>query len=113
MDRIPERIDSRFRYVLLAAERAEQLMKGGLPKIQTAETKPIKIAMAEVATDLVGWDYGPAPEVEASTEQAEEVAVEGSSRWESFSALAAESPPSSPHSSSVSSRLTGTMCAAL
>jgi len=62
MDRIPDKIDSRFRYVLLAAERAEQLMKGGSPKIDTVEEKPTRVAMDEISTDLVAWDYGPAPE---------------------------------------------------
>ena len=66
MDRIPDKIDSRFRYVLLAAERAEQLMKGGSPKIDTAEEKPTRVAMDEISTDLIAWDYGPAPEVDAS-----------------------------------------------
>lgn len=61
MDRIPDKIDSRFRYVLLAAERAEQLMKGGSPKIDTVEEKPTRVAMDEISTDLVAWDYGPAP----------------------------------------------------
>ncbi len=61
MDRIPEKIDSRFRYVLLAAERAEQLIRGGSPKIETIETKPTRVAMSEISTDLVAWDYGPAP----------------------------------------------------
>jgi DNA-directed RNA polymerase omega subunit len=61
MDRIPERIDSRFRYVLLAAERAEQMMRGGSPKVETAAKKPTRIAMDEISMDLVEWDYGPAP----------------------------------------------------
>lgn len=69
MDRIPDKIDSRFRYVLLAAERAEQLMKGGSPKIETLEAKPTRVAMDEISTDLVAWDYGPAPETaEGETE---------------------------------------------
>ena len=71
MDRIPEKIDSRFRYVLLAAERAEQLIRGGSPKIETPKTKPTRIAMDEISTDLVAWEYGPAPEVqEPETEDA-------------------------------------------
>ncbi len=75
MDRIPDKIDSRFRYVLLAAERAEQLIKGGSPKIETIENKPTRIAMGEISTDLVAWDYGPAPEVEVV--ETEEVPAEG------------------------------------
>lgn len=72
MDRIPDKIDSRFRYVLLAAERAEQLMKGGSPKIDTVEEKPTRVAMDEISTDLVAWDYGPAPEVDEDEAAAED-----------------------------------------
>jgi len=61
MDRIPDKIDSRFRYVLLAAERAEQLMRGGSAKIETGEIKPTRVAMNEISSDLIAWDYGPAP----------------------------------------------------
>ncbi len=71
MDHIPDRIDSRFRYVLLAAERAEQLMRGASPKIETTAIKPTRIAMDEIATDLIDWDYGPAPEVQEGDESAE------------------------------------------
>ncbi len=73
MDRIPDKIDSRFRYVLLAAERAEQLLRGGSAKIDTGEIKPTRVAMNEISSDLIAWDYGPAPvtaaaEPEATTE---------------------------------------------
>lgn len=60
MDRMPERIDSKFRYVLLAANRAEQMMRGGRPKIEMADLKASRIAMEEISNDLVDWDYGPA-----------------------------------------------------
>jgi DNA-directed RNA polymerase omega subunit len=76
MDRIPEKIDSRFRYVLLAAERAEQLIRGGSPKIETTRTKPTRIAMDEISTDLVAWDYGPAPAVEEGEAEIEEAPAE-------------------------------------
>ncbi len=68
MDQFPDRIDSRFRYVLLAAQRAEQLMRGASPKIETTASKPTKIAMDEISSDLVNWDYGPAPEVEEAVD---------------------------------------------
>ncbi len=64
MHRIPERVDSTFRYVLLAARRAEQLMRGGRPKVELPAAKPARLAMAEVSGDLVEWDYGPPPEPE-------------------------------------------------
>jgi len=61
MYRIPERIDSTFRYVLLAARRAEQIMRGARPKLELPQNKPSRVAMAEVSHDVVEWDYGPAP----------------------------------------------------
>jgi DNA-directed RNA polymerase omega subunit len=64
MDRIPEKIDSKFRFVLLAAERAEQMLRGARPKIDMGPLKATRIAMQEISNDLVEWDYGPAPENE-------------------------------------------------
>ena len=64
MERIPEKIDSKFRFVLLASERAEQMLRGAKPKIDMGELKPTRIAMKEISNDLVEWDYGPAPEAE-------------------------------------------------
>ena len=64
MTHIPERIDSKYRYVLLASTRAEQLVEGASPKTEHAEGKPTRIAMAEISSDAVHWDYGPEPEDE-------------------------------------------------
>lgn len=56
---IPERIDSKFRFVLLAAQRAEQMMRGARPRIETHETKPTTISINEILEEAVAWDYGP------------------------------------------------------
>lgn len=66
MERIPERIDSKFRFVLLAAERAEQMMRGARPKVDMGAMKPTRVAMEEISNDLVEWEYGPAPDMEDS-----------------------------------------------
>ena len=76
MERIPEKIDSKFRFVLLAAERAEQMLRGAKPKIDMGQLKPTRIAMMEISNDLVEWDYGPAPELESEEEITEEVMPE-------------------------------------
>jgi len=73
MDSIPERIDSTFRFVLLAARRAEQLMRGARPRVEIGSPKPTRIALREVSEDLVNWDYGPPP---APPEPVEEFAEE-------------------------------------
>ncbi|MEM1206819.1 MAG: DNA-directed RNA polymerase subunit omega [Acidobacteriota bacterium] len=72
---LPEKIDSKFRYVLLAAQRAEQMMRGAASKLDKP-TKPTTAAMEEILTELVEWDYGQ-PEVTAEVAAAEGEAAEG------------------------------------
>lgn len=69
LDRLPEKIDSKFRFVLLAAHRAEQMMRGARPRLDERADKAEKVKVAGVAIQeimqgLVQWDYGPAPEDE-------------------------------------------------
>ena len=59
---LPEKIDSKFRYVLLAAARAEQMMLGAQPKDEPGKRKMIRVAMDEVLEDRIQWDYGLPPE---------------------------------------------------
>jgi DNA-directed RNA polymerase omega subunit len=67
--RFPDKIDSKFRYVLVAANRAEQIMRGSRPRVD-AHGKPTKVAMAELERDLVSWDYGPRPVAEPAAVEA-------------------------------------------
>jgi DNA-directed RNA polymerase subunit omega len=64
----PDKIDSKFRFVLVAARRAEQLVRGAQPKIDVATRKPTRIAMREVSEDKVDWGYGEAPRPEEAAE---------------------------------------------
>ncbi len=59
MQGIPERIDSKFRFVLLASHRAEQLMRGAELKL-AVPGKITRAAMEEVMQDAIAWDYGAA-----------------------------------------------------
>ncbi len=52
---MPDRVDSKFRYVLLAARRAEQLMRGAPPKVHLATQKPTRIAVEELNRNLLDW----------------------------------------------------------
>jgi DNA-directed RNA polymerase omega subunit len=70
----PERIDSKFRFVLLTATRAEQMMQGAKSKMDHPVGKPCQVAIKEIQQDLVEWDYGPevperAAEVSAPAEE--------------------------------------------
>ena len=65
-------IDSKFRRVLVAAHRAEQIMKGARPKVEVAKRKPTRVAMEEVDRSLVDWGYGPPPQPEPAEQPAAE-----------------------------------------
>lgn len=62
-EKFPDRIDSKFRYVLLASARAEQIMRGARPKLDVRSHKPTSVAMQEVTYEMVDWGYGPSPAV--------------------------------------------------
>jgi DNA-directed RNA polymerase subunit omega len=61
---MPSKVDSKFRFVLLAANRAEQLMRGARPKLEAPSRKPTVVAMRELSQGVVEWEYGPAPQPE-------------------------------------------------
>ena len=71
MDRIPEKIDSKYRYVLLASLRAEQIVNGAASRAEIKSPKPTRLGMHEITTDLIEWDYGPAEEPETELPEGE------------------------------------------
>lgn len=50
---IPQGIDSKFRFILVAARRARQLQAGARPLVQTQTKKVTKVAQMEVEAGLV------------------------------------------------------------
>jgi DNA-directed RNA polymerase subunit omega len=62
MQKIPERIGSKYRFIIIAAERAKQLQNNARPKLKTRSTKPAHIAMRELEQDLVSYELLPAVE---------------------------------------------------
>lgn len=70
MEGLPEGIDSKFRYVLLVAKRAEQLIQGSQAKIKSRFAKPTRIAMEEIDRNVVKWQMtAPVEETTALTEE--------------------------------------------
>lgn len=59
MDRLPEGIDSKFRYVILVAKRAEQLIQNPTPKFRLKNRKATRVAMAEINDGSVKWQLEP------------------------------------------------------
>ena len=52
-------IDSKFRFVILAAKRAKQLLRGSKPKLRTKTRNLIRIAQLEVQAGTVEYDILP------------------------------------------------------
>ena len=61
MDRLPEGIDSKFRYVLLVSRRAEHLIEGSPTKLRSKHAKPTRIAMEEIERKAIEWSLTPPP----------------------------------------------------
>lgn len=67
MQKIPENIGSKFRFIIIAAERAKQLQNNAKPKIKTKSTKPAHIAMKEVEQELISFEIPKANPQEKET----------------------------------------------
>lgn len=78
MDKMsPNKPDSRFQFVILAAKRAKQLLKGAKPKIKTKSRNPIRIAQEEVRLGLIDFEILAAPEISEETSWEEILISEG------------------------------------
>ena len=64
MIELPEGVDSVFRYIVITALRAEQLIQGARPRLESKHVKPTLIAKDEVDAGLVQWRVLTAEEVE-------------------------------------------------
>jgi DNA-directed RNA polymerase subunit omega len=62
MSMIPEKIGSKYRFIIVAAERAKQLQNNAKPKIKTRSTKPACVAMRELESDLLAFEILPVVE---------------------------------------------------
>ncbi|MDA2926653.1 DNA-directed RNA polymerase subunit omega [Acidobacteria bacterium AH-259-O06] len=54
--KIPKEFDSKFRFILVAAERAKQIQNGAPPKIDVKTGKPSYISIQEVEQGLVPYE---------------------------------------------------------
>ena len=77
LDQALEQYDSKFRFVLLASIRAEQLVRGARPKLEGISKKPTRVAMEELKSGLVPWSYGAPPAVEPPESEGAAAPAEG------------------------------------
>ena len=53
---LPRDVDSKFRFITVAAQRAKQLQNGATPRIEVKSRKPTRVAMHEVLAGTVSWE---------------------------------------------------------
>ncbi|MCR4397071.1 MAG: DNA-directed RNA polymerase subunit omega [Candidatus Saccharicenans sp.] len=51
--------DSKFRFIIVAAQRAKQLLKGAHPKIKSRHRNPIRIAQEETKSGAIQYEILP------------------------------------------------------
>ncbi|HSB37215.1 MAG TPA: DNA-directed RNA polymerase subunit omega [Thermoanaerobaculia bacterium] len=71
-------IESKFRLVHIASRRAEQLMMGARPKLETRHQKVTRIALEEVDANAVRWQLAPVEPVPADLPMVDPLPTENS-----------------------------------
>jgi DNA-directed RNA polymerase subunit omega len=66
---LPRDVDSKFRFITVAAQRAKQIQNGAKARVETRSRKATRVAMEETLAGAVSWELrdevGPAAEIEA------------------------------------------------
>ena len=66
---LPRDVDSKFRFITVAAQRAKQLQSGAKPRVDSRSRKPTRVAVEETIAGAVSWEVrDELPEVEAARE---------------------------------------------
>jgi DNA-directed RNA polymerase subunit K/omega len=65
MIELPENFDSVFRYIVVVSQRAEQLINGAKPRMESRHAKPTLAAMDDVDAGLVPWRVLSQAEIDA------------------------------------------------
>lgn len=53
---VPRTVDSKFRFIAVAAQRAQQLQNGAKPRVETRVRKATRVAIQEVIAGAVSWE---------------------------------------------------------
>lgn len=53
---LPREVDSKFRFITVAAQRAKQLQNGAKPRVESRSRKSTRVAMQEVLAGAVSWE---------------------------------------------------------
>jgi DNA-directed RNA polymerase subunit omega len=53
---LPKDVDSKFRFITVAAQRAKQIQNGAKPRVEVKSRKSTRIAIDEVLAGAVSWE---------------------------------------------------------
>ncbi len=53
---LPREVDSKFRFITVAAQRAKQLQNGAKPRVEARSRKATRLAMQEVLANAISWE---------------------------------------------------------
>jgi len=53
---MPKDVDSKFRFITVAAQRAKQIQNGAKPRVAVRSRKSTRVAMEEVLQGAVSWE---------------------------------------------------------
>jgi DNA-directed RNA polymerase omega subunit len=53
---LPKDVDSKFRFITVASQRAKQIQNGAKPRVDVRTRKPTRVAMQEVLAGAVSWE---------------------------------------------------------
>lgn len=59
---VPKEVDSKFRFITVASQRAKQLQSGAKPRVEARSRKPTRVAMQEVLANAVSWEFKEEPD---------------------------------------------------
>jgi DNA-directed RNA polymerase omega subunit len=53
---LPKDVDSKFRFITVASQRAKQLQNGAKPRVDTRSRKSTRVAIEETMAQAISWE---------------------------------------------------------
>ena len=53
---MPKDVDSKFRFITVASQRAKQIQNGAKPRVESKTRKPTRVAIEEVMANAISWE---------------------------------------------------------
>lgn len=63
---LPREVDSKFRFITVASQRAKQLQNGSKPRVATHSRKSTRVAIEEALAGAISWEIRDDPAAAAA-----------------------------------------------